>query len=134
MLAQEVDTSLHSSIPPPFLHEALHLTLFPFLPSFPSSLSPPPPPPQVNGINMVNATHAESVAALKSVTTSCQLVVSREVLVVLPDEAAKEGGDEVGQPPALPAAIEEGEEGGGSESEVVAKQMVADVLDRSLNR
>ncbi len=33
---------------------------------------------------MVNATHAEAVAALKSVTTSCHLVISREVVVVLP--------------------------------------------------
>ena len=39
---------------------------------------------QVNHISMVNATHAEAVAALKSVTTSCHLIISREVVVVMP--------------------------------------------------
>ena len=34
---------------------------------------------RVNNVDMTNATHAEAVAALKSVTDSCTLVVSREV-------------------------------------------------------
>ncbi len=34
---------------------------------------------RVNDVDMINATHAEAVAALKSVTDSCSLVVSREV-------------------------------------------------------
>lgn len=90
---------------------------------------------QVNDINMVNATHAEAVAALKSVTTHCQLVVSREVLVVLPDEMTKEEGEE--QPPTLPAAVEEEkeeEEEEENESENVAKKIVEDILDRSMKR
>ena len=35
---------------------------------------------------MTNATHAEAVAALKNVTDICLIVVSREVLVVMPDD------------------------------------------------
>ena len=38
---------------------------------------------QVNGKDMLNATHAEAVALLKSITDVCQMVVSREVLVVM---------------------------------------------------
>lgn len=34
---------------------------------------------EVNSVNMMNATHAEAVAALKGVSDSCSLVVSREV-------------------------------------------------------
>ena len=37
-------------------------------------------------MDMVNATHAEAVAALKSVIDMCRLVVSREVLVVMPED------------------------------------------------
>ena len=45
---------------------------------------------------MAEATHAEAVAALKSVTDVCQMTVSREVLVVMPDEEEEEGeGGEV---------------------------------------
>ena len=35
---------------------------------------------------MVNATHTEAVAVLKDVREVCRMVVSREVLVVLPEE------------------------------------------------
>ena len=41
---------------------------------------------QVNEQDMTNATHAEAVAALKNVTDICLIVVSREVLVVMPDD------------------------------------------------
>ncbi len=34
---------------------------------------------KVNEVDMINATHPEAVAALKSVTDSCSLIVSREV-------------------------------------------------------
>lgn len=73
---------------------------------------------QVNDVNMVNATHAEAVAALKNVSSICQLVVSREVLVVLPGEIAEE---EEATPPC------EGEED-------AARRIVADVMDRSVKR
>ena len=43
---------------------------------------------QVNGQNMIGASHQESVIALKAVTASCLLVVSREVLVVMPSSTA----------------------------------------------
>ena len=63
----------------------------------------------MNNINMANATHAEAVAALKSITSSCHLVVSREVLVVLPsedipekEEEKEEEGDKTEPTPALP--------------------------------
>ena len=93
---------------------------------------------------MVNATHAEAVAALKSVTTSCQLVVSREVLVVMPEDIPEEG--EEGEGPVPPTtedvqvtgeeeeetevfAVEEKREG-----QEAAKKIVEEVLDRSLKR
>ena len=34
---------------------------------------------EVNSVNMMNATHPEAVTALKEVSDSCTLVVSREV-------------------------------------------------------
>ena len=43
---------------------------------------------------MTDSTHAESVAALKRVTDVCLIVVSREVLVVMPED---EGGPEQGE-------------------------------------
>ena len=93
---------------------------------------------------MVNATHAEAVAALKSVTTSCQLIVSREVLVVLPDEITEEEeeeeeaeqeeeGEEGGVTPV--PAEGEGEGGKGEETpEIVAKKLVADALAKSVEK
>ena len=94
---------------------------------------------QVNGFNMVNATHAEAVAALKSVTTSCQLVVSREVLVVMPEDVAVEGEGEQGEgqgeePVQQDHAPEKQQDEGDESGEDIAKKMVADVLDRSLKR
>jgi len=41
---------------------------------------------------MTNATHAEAVAALKNVTDICLMVVSREVLVVMPDDDGESEG------------------------------------------
>jgi hypothetical protein len=81
---------------------------------------------------MVNATHAEAVAALKSVTTSCELIVSREVLVVLPDEVAKEEGEGEEPPTTIPAAVKEEEEE--EEGKSVVKEIVSDILDRSMQR
>ena len=43
---------------------------------------------QVNGQNMSGSTHQEAVSALKTTTESCLLVVSREVLVVMPSSTA----------------------------------------------
>lgn len=90
---------------------------------------------------MVNATHAEAVAALKSVTNVCLLVVSREVLVVLPEgiteedeegEEEEERGEVVleteAQLPPPSVTVEKTEE------EEIATMIVAEVLDRSLNR
>ena len=47
---------------------------------------------QVNEQDMTNATHAEAVAALKNVTDVCLIVVSREVLVVMPDDDGESEG------------------------------------------
>ena len=41
---------------------------------------------QVNSVNMMNATHTEAVTVLKNVKEVCRMVVSREVLVVMPEE------------------------------------------------
>ena len=79
---------------------------------------------------MDNATHAEAVAALKSVTSSCQLVVSREVLVVLPDDIAEEGEGE-GEEPVPTEPQGEGAEGE-QQPEQVAKKLVQDALRKSL--
>ena len=49
----------------------------------------------MNDVNMSTATHTEAVAVLKNVKDVCRLVVSREVLVVMPDEKAEgEEGEE----------------------------------------
>ena len=48
---------------------------------------------QVNNRNMISATHAEAVAALKSVTDKCSMMVSREVLVVLPEDVLPGSGE-----------------------------------------
>ena len=73
---------------------AQHLTQFPLLPLqsiFVTKIAPGGLAEQdgclrlgdklakVNDVDMINATHPEAVAALKSVTDSCSLVVSREV-------------------------------------------------------
>ncbi len=81
---------------------------------------------------MVNATHAEAVAALKSVTTSCQLVVSREVLVVLPEDVAAEGEEEGEEPSAHDPTPNR--ESGDETGEGVAKRMIEAILDRSMKR
>ena len=46
---------------------------------------------------MTNATHAEAVAALKNVTDVCLIVVSREVLVVMPDDDGESEGWGLGE-------------------------------------
>ena len=93
---------------------------------------------------MMNLTHAEAVAGLKSVTSTCHLVVSREVLVVLPNEITEEEEEEeeneeerAESPSALPEpepaklSLSEGEVTG---DENVAKKIVSDVIDKSVQR
>ena len=41
-------------------------------------------------MNMVNATHTEAVTVLKNMKDVCRMVVSREVLVVMPEEQQSE--------------------------------------------
>lgn len=113
--------------------------------------------PQVNDVDMVNATHAEAVAALKSVVDVCRLILSREVLVVMPEDLqgaeGAEGVEEAMEPPSdLPSPVAkldfaEGEEGERKEEqaeaavqqkdengEIFAKKIVSDILDRSVDR
>ena len=45
---------------------------------------------------MASSTHAEAVASLKRVTDVCLMVVSREVLVVMPEDAGGQGEGEGG--------------------------------------
>ena len=40
-------------------------------------------------MGMENATHTEAVTVLKNMKEVCTLVVSREVLVVMPDESGE---------------------------------------------
>ena len=88
---------------------------------------------------MVNATHAEAVAALKSVTDSCTLVVSREVLVVMPEDL-QETERNVELPTDLPSPAAkltfgaEGEEEQDQNGETFAKKIVSEILDRSVDR
>lgn len=112
---------------------------------------------QVNDVDMVNATHAEAVAALKSVVDVCRLVVSREVLVVMPEDLqgveGAEGVEGAMEPPSdLPSPVAklnftEGGEGEEKEEqkeaaaqqqdengETFAKKIVSDILDRSVDR
>ena len=44
-------------------------------------------------MNMVDATHTEAVTVLKNLKEKCSLVVSREVLVVMPDEPVEQDGE-----------------------------------------
>lgn len=95
---------------------------------------------QVNDVDMVNATHAEAVAALKSVTDACKLVVSREVLVVMPEDLQK-AGQHPDSPTDLPSpkaklVYAEGEEEGVTDEngEMFAKKIVSEILDRSVDR
>ena len=46
----------------------------------------------MNDVNMINATHVEAVSVLKNIKEVCLVVVSREVLVVMPDEHTGEDG------------------------------------------
>ena len=89
---------------------------------------------------MVNATHAEAVAALKSVIDVCQVVVSREVLVVMPEDL-QEAEEPPEQPTDLPSptaklTFEGGEEEAGvqEDGEHFAKKIVSEILDRSVER
>ena len=59
-------------------------------------------------MNMVNATHTEAVTVLKNMKDVCNMVVSREVLVVMPDEQPSEKNGGKGQ-----------EEGGWGEASLV---------------
>lgn len=45
---------------------------------------------QVNDVDMGTATHTEAVSVLKNIKDACVLVVSREVLVVTPDDRTEE--------------------------------------------
>ena len=91
---------------------------------------------------MVNATHAEAVAALKNVTDTCKLVVSREVLVVMPEdlqeaEQQPESPTDLPSPKAKLTYDEEGEEEVGAQDENgenFAKKIVSEILDRSVDR
>ena len=92
---------------------------------------------------MVNATHAEAVAGLKSVIDVCQLVVSREVLVVMPEDLQEtEEPEEPAEHPTdlLPSPTAkltfEGEEDAGvqEDGEHFAKKIVSEILDRSVER
>ena len=47
----------------------------------------------MNDVNMVDATHTEAVKVLKNLKERCSLVVSREVLVVMPDEPLEQDGE-----------------------------------------
>lgn len=90
---------------------------------------------------MVNATHAEAVAALKSVTDICRLVVSREVLVVMPEDL-QETEQDMASPTDLPSptaklTFNEGEEDEPAQDEngeIFAKKIVSEILDRSVER
>ena len=44
-------------------------------------------------MNMVDATHTDAVKVLKNLKERCSLVVSREVLVVMPDEPVEQDGE-----------------------------------------
>lgn len=63
---------------------------------------------QVNGTGMAGISHVDAVDVLKGITDRCHLVVSREVLIVLPEdmtspppgEKAKNGEEKVASPPA----------------------------------
>lgn len=108
-------------------------------------------------MDMVNATHAEAVAALKSVIDVCKLVLSREVLVVMPEDLqgaeGAEGVEGAMEPPSdLPSPVAKLNftEGGEREQEEkqteaaaqqkdengesFAKKIVSDILDRSVDR
>ena len=94
------------------------------------------------------------MAALKSVVDVCRLVLSREVLVVMPEDLqGAEGAEEAMEPPSdLPSPMAkldfaEGEEGEEKEEqaeaaaqqqdengESFAKKIVSDILDRSVDR
>ena len=89
---------------------------------------------------MVNATHAEAVAALKSVTDVCKLIVSREVLVVMPEDL-QNTGQHPKSPTDLPSptaklTYAEGEEEGVTDEngEMFANKIVSESLDRSVDR
>ena len=89
---------------------------------------------------MISATHAEAVAALKSVTDVCKLVVSREVLVVLPEDM-QEVEQKAESPADLPSPMAklsfdemEPEPAQGDNGESFAKKIVSEILDRSVDR
>ena len=89
---------------------------------------------------MVNATHAEAVAALKCVTDVCKLVVSREVLVVMPEDLQKtvqhpDSPTDLPSPKAKLMYTEGEEERVTDENgEMFAKKIVSEILDRSVDR
>ena len=102
-------------------------------------------------MDRVNATHTEAVAALKSVTDVCKLVVSREVLVVMPEDLQGEAEGAIELPSDLPSPVprltlaegeereEERQEAAAVEQlhedgESFAKKIVSDILDRSVDR
>jgi protein scribble len=99
---------------------------------------------KVNSVNMMNATHTEAVTVLKNVKEVCRMVVSREVLVVMPEEQLEKTEDSHTPTPtpedtatvsAVAVAVvptselSETEEGRG-----FAKRIVAEILDRSVTK
>lgn len=48
---------------------------------------------QVNDRDMTNSTHHDAVGLLKEITDVCKLVVSREVLVVMPEDLPSVAGN-----------------------------------------
>jgi protein scribble len=94
---------------------------------------------KVNDVNMVDATHTEAVTVLKNLKEKCSLVVSREVLVVMPDEPVEQDDSRAATPTpadlaasAAPATTTVSSEEAGTEGQSFAKRIVAEILDRSV--
>jgi protein scribble len=89
---------------------------------------------KVNDAGMVNATHTEAVTVLKNMKEVCRMTVSREVLVVMPDEQQGDGGDSHTPTPVLDNTAPTVQANAGSEEEGrgFAKRIVAEILDRSV--
>ncbi|CAI8037712.1 Leucine-rich repeat-containing protein 1 [Geodia barretti] len=102
---------------------------------------------KVNSVNMMNATHTEAVTVLKNVKEVCRMVVSREVLVVMPEEQLEKTEDSHTPTPtredtATVSAVavagvptsELSDTGASEEGRGFAKRIVAEILDRSVTK